>query len=101
MNFWDKKFKQMLAASEENEALKARVGALETQLAQLATALGQVMKGYVDLGKITMDNRKGLEEVYAYLTAEGAHEEHGNDPLLSDEAEMSEEELIARRRLLN
>lgn len=96
MSVWAKKFKQMLEQSEENSALKDRVTALEDQLEKMSYAFGNVMKSYVDLAKITVDNRKTLEEVLAYITNVNA-----DDDVFNDEIEVSPEELAERKRMMN
>lgn len=97
MSVWAKKFKQLLDASEENTALKERVSSLEDQVGKMQHALGSLMKSYVDLAKMTVDNRKGLEEVFAYLTSEGLED----DALLSEDNESTPEELAERKRMMN
>ena len=94
---WDKKFKQLLADSKENTALKERVSSLEDQVAKMQGALGHLMKSYVDLAKMTVDHRKGLEEVFAYLTAE----ELGDEAIVAEEDEATPEEAAERKRLMN
>jgi len=96
VSVWAKKFKQMLEQSEENSALKDRVTALEDQLEKMSYAFGNVMKSYVDLAKITVDNRKTLEEVLAYITNVNA-----DDDVFNDEIEVSPEELAERKRMMN
>lgn len=97
MSILSKKFKALLEASEENNALKRRVTALEDQVDKMHGALGHVMKSYVDLAKMTVDHRQGLEEVYAYLTASELDESDA----LSDEPEPTPEELAERKRMMN
>jgi len=98
MSVWAKKFKQLLDASAENTALKQRVSSLEDQVGKMQHALGSLMKNYVDLAKMTVDHRKGLEEVFAYLTAESLEED---DSLLSEDPESTPEELAERKRMMN
>ena len=106
MSILDKKFKLLLDSSEENIALKDRVTALEVKVEQMSQALGQVMKSYVELAKMTVDHRLGLEEVYTYLTSENNFKSANacdcdKDHMLSgDEPEDSPEE-IARKRMMN
>ncbi len=97
MSMWDKKFKLLLEASEENNVLKGRVLSLEDQLEKMQTALGHLMKSYVDLAKMTMDHRKGLEEVFTYLTAE----ELADESLSEDISDATPEELAERKRMMN
>lgn len=101
MSLFDKKFQELLEKSPEHVALKQRVDALETQVAHMSKALGQVMKAYSDLAKITIDNRKSLEEVLAYLT--DPLETSTGDDDVDDESKpsMSPEELAAYKRSLN
>ncbi len=97
---WSKKFKQLLEASEENSALKARVFELEDQVEKMQHALGHVMKSYVDLAKMTIDHRNGLEEVFSYLTNNETVEEV-DDSMIVDESSDSPEELAERKRMMN
>jgi hypothetical protein len=97
---WAKKFKLLLEASEENTTLKARVFELEDQVGKMQHALGHVMKSYVDLARMTIDHRKGLEEVFSYLTANETVEEV-DDSMIVDEPADSPEELAERKRMMN
>ncbi len=97
MSVWDKKFEQLLADSKENTTLKERVSSLEDQVAKMQHALGHLMKSYVDLAKMTMDHRKGLEEVFEYLTAE----ELEGEALIAEDDEATPEEAAERKRMMN
>ena len=104
MSVWAKKFKQLLDESEENAALKARVDNLEELIEKMSSAFGNVMKSYVDLAKVTINNRKGLEDVLAYLTSneiENEIVEDNKDHGFADERAASPEELAERKRTMN
>ncbi len=99
MSVWDKKFRELLEASEENQALKERVAVLEDQINRIAQAVSGVQRTAIDLTKICVDNRRGLEEVFTYLTASDV-EDH--DPMQNEDGELpSPEELAERKRMMN
>jgi len=99
VSVWDKKFKELLEASEENQALKAQVATLEDQISRIAQAVSGVQRTAIDLTKICVDNRRGLEEVFTYLTAADI-EDH--DPMQNEDGELpSPEELADRKRMMN
>ncbi len=100
MSVWTKKFKLLLEASEENTALKARMLELEDQVAKLQQALGNIMKSYIDLARMTVDHQKSLEEVFNYLTANELVEEV-DDTMIVDETDGSPEDLATRKRMMN
>lgn len=98
MSLFDKKFKQYLERSPEYKALKARNDALEAQVATMSKAMSDVMRAYSDLARISIDNRKSLEEVLAYLTEPfGEVEAAAAEPT----ADMTPEELDEYKRNLN
>lgn len=99
MSVFDKKFQELLAGSKENNVLKARVTALESQITVLTKALSDAMHAYTNLAKITIDNRKSLEEVHAYLTDPigELEDEIAEDP----SSGMTPEELATYKRNLN
>lgn len=98
MSIFDKKFQELLASSEEHNALKTQVTKLESQVATLTKALSDAMHAYTNLAKITIDNRKAIEEIYAYMTEPlGDLEDQADDPT----SEMSAEEQATYKRNLN
>lgn len=97
MSLFDKKFKQYLESSPEYKALLKRADALEAQLATMSKAMSDVMRAYSDLARISIDNRKSLEEVFAYLTEPFGEVEPAAEPT----AEMTPEELDEYKRNLN
>ena len=100
MSVWDKKFRGLLEASEENDELKARVATLEDQIDKIAKAVSGVQRTAIDLTKICVDNHKGLEEVFTYLTDINTVEDH--DPMQNEDGEFpSLEELAERKRMMN
>lgn len=96
---FDKKFKEYLERSPEHKALKERCSALESQIASMSRALSDVVRAYSDLARISIDNRKSLEEVFAYLT-DPLGDPH-EDPAAEPVSEMTPEELAAYKRNLN
>lgn len=101
MSIFDKKIQEMLERSPEHVALKSRVTTLEAQVVSLSKALSDAMRAYTDLARITIDNRKSLEEVYAYLTdplGEGVEQSDATSEMTS---EMTPEELAEYKRNLN
>ncbi len=99
MSIFEKKFQELLESSPENKALKTRVAALESQVSVLTKALSDAMHAYTNLAKITIDNRKSLEEVLAYMTEPlgDMEEQAAEDPAPT----MTPEELAAYKRNLN
>lgn len=87
----------LLNRSKAHKDVKNRVTALESQVGTLTQAVHDIMRAYSDLARVTVDNRKSLEEVFAYLT----------DPLgdLPEPTEptndMTPEERAAYKRNLN
>lgn len=99
MSIFSKKFKELLEASPEHQALKERVTKLEAEVASMGSALNQVLKSYVDMARVTMDNRRSLEEVLAYLT--DPLPELGDGQQQEASPEMTPEQLAAYKRNLN
>jgi len=93
----DKKFQELLERSEENKQLKNRVSNLEAQIASLSKALSDAMRAYTELARITVDNRKSLEEIYSYITDPFSEGSEQADPT----SEMTPEELAKYKRNLN
>jgi len=99
MSIWDKKFKMLLEASEENTALKEHVITLESQILRIAQAVSGVQKSCIDLTKILISNKREIDDICSYLTAESNIED---DQMQSQEAEGETlDELAQRKRMMN
>lgn len=102
MSLFDKKFKQYLERSPEYKALKVKTEALEAQVATMSKAMSDIMRAYSDLARITIDNRKSLEEVFAFLTEPYGELPEATDVSATDPtSDMSDEELAEYKRNLN
>lgn len=102
MSLFDKKFKELLDASPDHAALKERavaleerVVSLERQVVTIGQALNDTLRSYIDLARVTADNRLTLEELMNLMSPEG------NDLANADDAEPSVEELTALKKTLN
>lgn len=103
MSIFEKKFQELLQDSEEHKQLKQRVASLETQVASLQKSLLEALQAYNNVARMTIEHRKSLEEIFAFLTDplhSEATEEHDEEHS-EQNPEMTPEELEAYKRNLN